>query len=452
MKWVFFLALSSCTFITATGFDECKVDSDCSADKACVDSYCVALPSGCKKANGSFDKPDRIAFAAVLPLTTDAMGTKDDSEQAGLNAFTLAVDEMNQRMGANGHNFALFVCDTQKNGDIAKTQSTFMSGTAGVPALLTSGSQQTITVSEATRGDGTMVMSATSTAPDLIAEFAASGGLLWRTAPPDTLQARVLALELTTQPRYGYDGGTSLGIVYVDDAYGQGLSAELKAHLPAATAVPVTDPASAIGTLKGQGATGITVLIAVAADAKPFLSAAFNDAAFRRDAGHAWAFADAAKDPDILTVANAPYELSGSLGTAPAQGAGAAYPIFRDSYLAKFGIDPSDFSFTSHSYDAMYLLGLGASYGTGTGRTLSGRTMADAMNLVSSGPMLELRPTDYVSMSNALASGMSINVEGNSGHLDFIPDAGAPYSPMELWEIEDDGGFQTDAIVDPPTN
>jgi branched-chain amino acid transport system substrate-binding protein len=450
MKWPLLLALSSCTFITATGFNECTVDSDCSADQACVQSFCIALPSGCKKGTGSFDKNDRIAFAAVLPLTTDAMGTKDDSEQAGLNAFQMAVDEMNQRMGANGHNFALFVCDTQKNGDIAKTQSTFMSETAGVPALLTSGSQQTITVSQATRGDGTMVMSATSTAPDLVAEFSASGGLLWRTAPPDTLQAAVLAQELTSEPLYGYDGGAALGIVYVDDTYGQGLSGELKRRIPAATAVPVTDATSAIATLKGQGATRITVLIAVASDAKPFLAAAFNDPAFRRDAGHEWAFADAAKDPDILTVPTAPYELAGSLGTAPAQGAGTPYPIFRDSYLAKFSIDPSDYSFTSHSYDAMYLLGLGASYATGMGRTLSGRVMAQAMSLVSSGPTLEIRPTDYVSMSNALASGMSIDVEGNSGPLDYIPDAGAPYSPMEVWQVIDDGGFQTNKLVNPP--
>jgi branched-chain amino acid transport system substrate-binding protein len=321
----------------------------------------------------------------------------------------------------------------------------------GVPVILTSGSQQTISVSQATRADGTMVMSATSTAPDLVAEFAASGGLVWRTAPPDTLQARVLAEELTSEPRYGYDGGADLGIVYIDDAYGQGLSAELLTRIPAATAVPVNDPVAAVTTLKAQGATRITVLIAVVSDAKPFLQQAFNEPTMRRDAGHEWAFADASKDPDILSVPTAPYELSGALGTAPAQGAGAPYPIFRQAYISKFGADPNDYSFTSHSYDAMYLLGLGASYGTGAGRTLSGHTMAAAMNLVSSQDTpINLQPTNYVSMSNSLAAGTAINVEGNSGHLDYIPDAGAPYSKIEIWEVTVDAGFQTDKLVDPP--
>jgi branched-chain amino acid transport system substrate-binding protein len=294
-------------------------------------------------------------------------------------------------------------------------------------------------------------MSGTSTAPDLIAEFVSSGGLLWRTAPPDTLQARVLAVELTTEPRFNYDGGTALGIVYFNDAYGQGLSGELKARIPAATAVPLSDPASVVATLKSRGATGVTVLIAVPSDAKPFLQAAFGDPQLQRASGHTWAFADAAKDPDLLTVPNASTELAGALGTAPAQGAGAPYPIFRDAYLAKFGLDPNNYSFTSHSYDAMYLLGLGASYGTGAGAPLTGHSIATAMGLVETGQMLEIRPTDYASMSTALAAGMSINVEGNSGHLDFIPDAGAPLSPIEIWEIGADGGIQTLRTVDPPT-
>jgi branched-chain amino acid transport system substrate-binding protein len=451
VRGVLLLMLSSCSFTVATGFNECTVDTDCAMKAACVQSYCIAMPDGCQRGEGTFDKADRIAFTAVLPLTVDTVGTPDDSEKAGLNAFNLAIDEMNQRMGANGHSFGLYLCDSQRDDDKAKTQATFFSKTVGVPAIVTSGSQQTIAVSEATRADGTMVMSATSTAPDLVAEFVASGGLLWRTAPPDTLQARVLAQVLTTDGGYDYDAGSKLGIVYVDDAYGQGLSAELLAHIPAATAVPVNDPAMAIATLKAAGATGITVLIAVAANAKPFLQAAFNEPSLRRDAGHAWAFADAAKDPDILTVPGATYELAGSLGTAPAQGAGAPYPIFRQAYIAKFSADPNNFSFTSHSYDAMYLLGLGASYATGMGHTLNGHTMATAMGLVSAAATpINLQPTDYVQMSNDLATGAAINVEGNSGHLDYIPDAGAPISPMEIWSVEADGGFKTRNVVDPP--
>jgi branched-chain amino acid transport system substrate-binding protein len=154
-----------------------------------------------------------------------------------------------------------------------------------------------------------------------------------------------------------------------------------------------------------------------------------------------------------MTVTNAVRELQGALGTAPAQGAGTPYPTFRDAYLLRFTSNPNNYSFTSHSYDAMYLVGLVASYAAGGGRTLDGRTMAEGMGkIVSTGPALNLEPSQFSALRNAITSGASINVEGNSGHLDFIADAGAPFSLIEEWRIEADGGFSTVTLIDPPTN
>lgn len=451
------LAAGSCSFTTATGFDECKVDTDCGASSACVEHYCIRLVEGCTRGFGDFKTTDHIVFAAVLPLT-DTMGVRDESEFAGLNAFNQAIEEMNQRNGANGRNFALYVCDTQRDSDRAKNQARWMAEQLKVPAVLTSGSQQSLDVSEATRSTATMIMSATATSPELVAQFHSNTqDLLWRTAPPDTLQGRVLANLLLNDPYYA--GANKIGIVYVSDAYGQGLQAELRTKLTGlktlvtAPFVSGMDVSPAVNGLISGGAVNATVVIAVTTDTKKILASAFAKPELGRDAGHRWAFADASKDPDILTVPGAPFQLAGSLGTAPAQGAGTPYPTFRDSYRIKFnGLDPSNYSFTSHSYDAMYLLGLAASYATGGTRTLSGRTMADAMGkLISTGPTINIEPARFSDLRNALTAGQAINIEGNSGALDFIPDAGAPFSLIEEWRIAD-GGFSVVTLIDPPMN
>lgn len=453
----FCLVLASCSFTTATGFEECMSDSDCSKASACLSRYCIKLPDGCTRVAGDFKDDDRIPFAAVLPLTTDSSGARDESEYAGLNAFTQALDEMNQRMGANGRNFALHVCDTQRDETRASDQAKWMAEQLKVPVVLSSGSGQTINISFATREFGTLVMSATATSPELISEFVSSGALLWRTAPPDTLQSRVLANLLLNDA--AYQAATTIGIIYVNDPYGQGLEAELADRLRRAgrtvIAAPFTsgmDVTQAVSTV-ANGPAQATVLIAVTSDAKRVLSTAFLRAPLKKAAGHRWAFADASKDLDLLTVPGAITELAGALGTAPAQGAGAAFPTFRDAYRTQFGIDPSNYSFTSHSYDAMYLLGLAASYASASDRTLSGRTMADAFGLFSSGAAYTLEPRSFSDARRFITQGTSINVEGSSGKLDFIPDAGAPLSLMEVWRVEGDGGgFFTVGNFDPPVN
>ncbi|MBL8954407.1 MAG: ABC transporter substrate-binding protein [Myxococcaceae bacterium] len=450
------MLLGSCSLTTATGFEECKVDVDCAASSACIDNYCIRLPEGCARGPGEFKQADRIAFAGVLPLT-DSSGVRDESEFAGLDAFTQAIEEMNQKDGANGRRFGLYVCDTQRDGERAETQAGWLATELGIPAIITSGSQQSLDVSGATRASQTFIMSATATSPELVDQFSSNtDSLLWRTAPPDTLQGRVLANILVNDPTYA--GATKIGIIYVNDAYGQGLSAELVKRLAGLRTTETAPFTSGDDMSIGMAVTGLvnqmvnaTVVIGVTSDTRKILERAFLQSALRRTSGHRWAFADASKDPTILGVPNAVTELAGSLGTAPAQGAGSAYPTFRNAYRTRFGTDPSSFSFTSHSYDAMYLVGLSASYATGGGRTLNGRTMADAMGkVVSTGPAVTIEPSQFSALRNTFTAGQTVNVEGNSGKLDFIPDAGAPVSPIEQWRIEGDGGFTTVQLVDPP--
>ncbi len=448
--------VGSCSLTTATGFDECVTDGQCGADRVCLQRFCIRLPPLCKRGTGDYNREDRIAFAALLPLTDDPDGgTVDESEVQNLNALELAIDEGNQRDGVKGRTFALYVCNTGDDDATLKAEASFMSDTLQVPAMVVSGSSATISAANVVTPKGVLVMSADATSPELIGTYQSSNDLVWRTAPPDSLQGRVVSDQLltwqTTQPSL-----QKIGIAYVDSTYGQGLGLALAARLPTtrftAKLAPYPrggDPSTAIATL-ASFAPNLTVLVGFPPDVVNIVQQAKTHPTLSRAGGNQWFFTDAAKDPSILdpTILS---EIDLAYGTAPAQGAGAYFGEFRDRFMAKYTVDPSDYSFTSHSYDAMYLLMLSAAYATAGGGALTGARMAEGLTRMSAGSPIILSPDNFSLGVNALQMGQSINVEGSSSELDLDTDAGCPAassSPYELWQVRD-AGFVTVQLITP---
>ncbi len=449
-------AAASCSFTTATGFTECTADSQCGASRACRDGYCLPLPERCVRTEGAFDKGDRIPLVALLPLTeTPDGGARDESELQGLNAMSLAVFEANDREGLKGRRFALYSCNTGRSRDVLQQQLRWFVNELQVPAVITSGSGQTIAAAaEPSRADaGLMIMSATATSPELV-EVYRRDFTVWRVAPPDTQQA--LVIEQLFRADAAYMGAQRIGVLYDDSAYGQGLAAatqERLALLGRSTRlvqfpVPLTDPAGIISQLESF-APQATVLVAFAPEVRTLIAEAATRPALTRANGHRWLLTDSSKDPSIIDAATGP-QLADALGTAPAQGAGSSFSVFRDRFISRYGADPNNYSFTSHSYDGMYLVMLSAAWASGGGGPISGPRMNDGMRKLTGGARsYRLLGVDWVGASSDLASGQAIDAEGSSGRLDFDYDAGAPKSPYEVWRILPDGGFTTAGIVTP---
>lgn len=453
--------VASCSFTTATGFTECDTDTSCDKahpdqDHVCLEKFCIKLTDNCRRQTGEFSSANRVVFAATLPLTsTPDSGVVDQSEQQGLNALTLAIDEGNQREGIKGTRFALLFCNTGGDDALAKAQVEWLGSQLKVPAVVTSGSGQTIAITNVAAKQDMMVMSATSTSPELIPTFQSNKGLLWRTAPSDSLQARVMADLISAQFPATDAGGAmvKIGIAYVNTTYGQGLSSGLRSRLPARFQVQEVfyelndDITGAVNSLDAF-APSLTMVVGFPPDIRKIIALAKTKPALTKAAGHRWLFSDSAKDPAVIDVATLD-ELAGSVGTAPAQGAGSTFPSFRDRFLAKFMADPSSFSFTSHSYDAMYLLMLSAAWASNAGGAVTGVRMAEGMQNVSMGAMTPLAPPNFTPAVTAMQARTPIDVEGASGKLNFDPAGGAPSSPYELWTIEPDAGLRTTMLVEP---
>lgn len=448
-----------CSFTTATGFTECVADVECGAASACSGGYCLPMPAGCRRDESpAFEVGGRIPVAALLPLTDQ--GVRDLSEEQGLNAFRLAVAEANQGGGIASRPFGLFVCDIGATDAGIEPQLEWMVQNAQVPAVLISGSAATFLAAKnaARRDAGTFIISPTATSDALTTSHALEGNV-WRVSPPDTFQAKVV-IDLLAQdlpPNSLPDGGTPVvGVMHVDGLYGDYFGVPLAEMLNTRGFRSVRKPikrndltgqTTAVNELSNEQPNA-TVIIGFPAEVRNIISVSRSRPAFQRSAGHRWLLTDAAKDPNSLTGTAG--ELEGALGTAPAQGAGGAFNSFRDGFRTRYQIDPNSLSYTSHSYDSMWVVMLAAAGAARGGTAITGPGLQAAMGqLVATAQVpLPLRADKWVEASTLLAAGTSLNIEGASGKLDFDLDAGVPVAPYEVWQVRD-GGIGFVRFMDP---
>jgi branched-chain amino acid transport system substrate-binding protein len=462
--------LAGCSFTTASGLTECESSEDCDSNEVCTVGFCLPQPAGCGTTYGATEA-NAIPLGAALPLTNSE--GPDESEVQALNAIKLAVDEINERQGVAGRRFTLHICDTRSEPDRAKEQADWLVKEKSVPVVFTSGSGQTISVTSVTIKAGVLVITHTATSPD-IAKLSdkpqgAPAGLVWRTAPSDILQGRIIGDLLLG--RIAVAGGTApfanvqdVGIPYVNDAYGQGLFDVLLNRLNS-TGKTVTsgqyprngDVTPAINAVVNN-TPDVAVLVGFSEDNAKIVSGA----AARGRTSQAWFFTDAGKDLGLFnSLGNQRALVEGAYGTAPAQArpGDPVYQLFVQRFRSAYGADPGQFSFTAHAYDSMYLVALGAAYAAGpdvnTPRAITGTLIADGLTRVTpSGsttvPTYNLGGTSFNAAREELRAGNVINVRGASGDLDFDA-TGEAVSEYELWRVEN-GAFRTVQLITPPAD
>ncbi|NMO22109.1 ABC transporter substrate-binding protein [Pyxidicoccus fallax] len=466
------LLLSGCSFTTAGGLTECETSADCDSAQVCNAGFCLPQPEGCGLEFGPASATNAIALGAALPLTT-ADG-KDESEEQALNSIKLAIEEVNQREGINGRPFVLYICDTRSDANRARAQAEWLVKEKEVPVIFTSGSAQTITVSSATIAAGVLLMTHTGTSPDIATlpdkPRDATAGLVWRTAPSDSVQGRIIAdlLEGTLpvqEPTPPFANIDNVVLSYVDDPYGQGLSGVVLRFLDApginvqsAKYSRNGDVTSAVGTI-GSAQPDITVMAGFSEDNAKIVS----QLVAQGRTGQRWFFTDASKDRGLFTALGINRsQVEGAYGTAPAQ-ARPNDPVyrlfeqrFRSAYLNQ---DPGQYSFTAHAYDAMYLVALGTAYAVGPDNSkpqpITGARIAEGLARMTpprgeTAPAFELGFSGFIEARAAMRAGTIIDVKGASGELDFDAAGEAP-SEYELWKIEN-GTFKTVQLINPSTN
>ncbi|MCZ2807285.1 ABC transporter substrate-binding protein [Modestobacter sp. VKM Ac-2983] len=163
---------------------------------------------------------DPLVIGTLLPLTGN-LAFLGPPEVA---AAQLAVNEINEAGGVLGQPVQLVEGDSGDASTDTATQTVDRLLQSNVDAIVGAASSGvSLTVIDTITGAGVLQISPANTS-DQFTEYN-DNGLYFRTAPPDTLQARALA-DLIAE-----DGNNTVGILAINDPYGTGLAENTRDNL-----------------------------------------------------------------------------------------------------------------------------------------------------------------------------------------------------------------------------
>ena len=280
-------------------------------------------------------------------------------------------------------------------------------------------------------------ISSSATAPSIT--VLEDDDFLFRTAPSDAFQGVILA-ELAYSLGY-----RSAGVLFINNAYGQGLADQFEETFTAMGGTVAKSPheseqptfTAEIGRVT-EGNPDVLVAVSY-----PVSAGVYVREALESGAADTILFVDGTKSEDLIEAVGADL-LEGFWGTAPEGVASEASDRFKADYNAAYGgaSDP----FIAETYDAAVLLGL-AIEAAGSDDPVAIR---DALRRVSGPPGVEVGPgvAEIERALQLLRDGQDVNYEGASGSVDF-DENGDVAGSMGIWRIQG-GQLVTDRVVTAP--
>ncbi|KKL67411.1 hypothetical protein LCGC14_2135240, partial [marine sediment metagenome] len=281
---------------------------------------------------------------------------------------------------------------------------------------------------ESVTGPGAVLqISPASTSPGLTE--AIDSDFLFRTTISDEAQGVILA-QLATEL-----GLTSVCTMFINNAYGQGLSEVFASEFEAAGfTVPEQVPheseqvsyASELSTCTGEGPD------ALAAIAYPESAGVFLREAVEAGDVDTYLFVDGTKSTDMLDDlgwAN----FADMSGTAPGSLEVAAGEAFETGYTAEYGETPP-LPFMREMYDAVYLIALAAETAGSTDPTAIRDALRDVAN--PGGETVGPGTEGFTAALDLIAAGDEINYEGAAGPVDLDENGDVLIGAIETWHID----------------
>ena len=402
-----------------------------------------------------------VAILSVLfVLVAAACATESEEEEpliiGNLNAFTgslaefgpplrnaveLASEHVNRAGGVNGQSTIVVSRDTAVNpvqGVDAARGLVDVEGAVAIVGALSSG----VTVAAAnavTIPRETLLISGASTAPSIT--VLEDNDFVFRTTPSDASQGVVLARLAREQ------GFNRIGIMYLNNAYGEGLANQFEESFTALGGV-VTDKvphedvqptyASELSKATAGGVDGLAAL-SYTGQAAVYVQEAL-------EGGYASRFllADGTKGSEWIDEIDAWAALEGTMGTAQGSPGSPAKDAFESSYLQTYGVEVTH-PFMAEHYDATVLVALAAAK---AGTNSDSAAIRDALRDVANAPGEVIGPgrAEIARALELIADGEDINYNGAGGDIEF-DENGDVVGTIEIWtisggEIKSTGRFE----------
>ena len=343
-------------------------------------------------------------------------------------AFDLAIRHINEAGGVLGQPVEGVEADATRDPQLGVEAARRLVESEGVHAIVgPTASAIALPVAEMVIGPaGVPTISPSATSP-LLTE-AVDHGYFFRTALSDTAQGPVLAR--VTRER-GFD---NVGLVYIDDPYGQGLARSFEEAWDGQLRAVAVDPdqtahLSDLQLSAGAGAQAL-VVITFEQQALTIVGEALEEGIYTQ-----FLFGDAAKRLSLVTEmgGNRLGDMYGTAGApAPNNDATAAWEA---SFEAAYG-GPPRLTYVKETYDATIALALAAQ----AAGSLDGAAIRDQLRAVGSPPGETIlgTPDGIAEGLRLLAEGRQINYEGAANSLEWDRNGDLLQGYIGIWRYTRD--------------
>ena len=352
-------------------------------------------------------------------------------------SFALAVKHINAAGGVFGRPVEMAIADSTLDPEVAVREARRLVEVEGVHAIVGPGtSANTLPVAASVAGPlGIPIISPSATSPRLTTVV--DNDFLFRVALSDTAQGPVLAR--VTRER----GFTNVGVIYRDDAWGQGLAAAFAAAWDGEATVVAIDPNQtnflpALQQTTGAGAQALVVIT-------------FGDEgivivreAIAHDLYDQFTFGDSLKSPRLVEEIGGEH-LGGMYGTAGASDpASPSKAAWEEAYAAEYGEVP-EYGYAKETYDATVALALAAQ----AAGSVEGAAIRDHLRVIGSGPgvIVTAGVESIAAGLQVLVEGGEVNYEGAATTLDWDDNGDLRRGHIGVWRFTADERIEEVEVV-----
>lgn len=411
----------------------------------------LLLLSACSNVNDVNDDPRANNSSAIhIGLLTPYTGPSASRGALTYNSVLLAASEINAAGGVNGQSIDIIVKDIHQSWpDHIVTMMRALDDlkTRGVVAVIgPNASADVLQLSEQLKTVQLAMISPSATSSKL--STLDDDGLVFRVAPSDNFQGRILADEIYAS------GLRKLSYIYRDDAYGQGLSAKLRERFEENGGVILASVAYPDTQVSGFDADVQTLLANGTPDALVMIGFGFETSAITI------ALSSAHIEPmpqlfgtdgirDTIFIKNASTIAIGMHGTAPVSPlTSPQYQHYRNQYISAVGDEPRTFG--DSAYDAVYLIALAMQKGHMSNARAVAEHLVDVSRPDSATP-ISIEPGEWAKALTHIDE--DIDYTGASGKIDFDDHGDITSATYSWWQVvqQDNAlGFVDEKIITVP--
>jgi ABC-type branched-subunit amino acid transport system substrate-binding protein len=388
-----------------------------------------------------------MAFSAGVLAQDIKVGTLFDHTGALKEwgpSFQNGAELAGKQMAAAGLSIGFIHEDSGTSPEMAVKAAKKLVDEDRVVAVLGSASSGVIVaVSESVTlpGDVLMITPGATSAYITILPGDAQKDLLFRSCPSDALQGVVLGKLAASLYK-------SASIMYVNNAYGQGLAEQFKKSFQKRggtvfTMLPHDESVaeSYLSELREvykriyltkpfrSGKSEVLAVFSYPEHAKVYVKEGIE-----KFKGKHFLFCDGSRSEELAEIVGKE-ALEGMMGTAPGVSVGESHLNFIADYKSDYNTLPT-VPFIANAYDATAVLGLAIYAARIQDLPLTSKNIRDMLRKVAAPPGKFVGPGEFEKAFGLLRQGIAINYEGASGSIDF-DENGDVEAPIEVWKYSD---------------